>query len=400
MQPMKQDAIVLGGVDYSDSSRVVWVLTPDFGRQSLMVKGARRQKSRFMGGLETFSLVRLIYRKGSRGSMPTLREADVQRQWEGIRSSLDAFLSASEAVEIIKAVCAEEQESSALFSLLSDFLVFCDSHGDAEYSLRLALIAFRWRLASILGVAPQLLECLNCARTLQRQPKYRFLISGGGILCPDCEGSATESSVGCMIDYPGLRFLYRSLRRFPGPDEEPAELSEESIAIPGTPGGPLSELSSRREPGFPDAVFSQGRKDRTAAGKRDTGARMRNPLKTEFVTSNYRTIIFSLVLLNTALIFFLIVFIWSYDAARNTRDLLSGAVNQTEFQPGMITQDNVIAWSRPGGAAFSAASRGILERGRSIRILGSEEAAGELWLKINWDSREGWVQARRVRYIR
>lgn len=231
MQPVKQNAIVLGGVDYGDTSRVVWVLTPEFGRQSLMVKGARRPKSRFQGCLETFSLVELIYRKGARGSMPTLREADVREQWDGLRGSLDAFLASSEAVEMVKAVCSEDQESAETFDLLVDFLVFCDSRGREARDLRLALLSFRWRLASLLGVAPQLVSCVRCSRDLNRIPRYRFLVSEGGLLCRECDSSAVAApgSTGQEIDYDGLRFVYRSLRRFPSPGDELPDLSEHAL---------------------------------------------------------------------------------------------------------------------------------------------------------------------------
>ncbi len=222
MQPLKQEAIVLGGVDYSDTSRVIWVLTPESGRQSLMVKGARRPKSKFQGCLETFSRVRLIYRKAARGALPTLREADLVVQWIGIRESLEAFFAASEAVEAVKTVSEPDQESSALFSLLDEFLALCDRHGREREFLRLARLAFRWRLTAVLGIEPRLLECIRCGKPHERRARYRFVISEGGILCPDCEGLRSDpdhTPVG-GLDYSGLRFLYRCLLRLPsGPED-------------------------------------------------------------------------------------------------------------------------------------------------------------------------------------
>src|SRR4030042_1178797 len=101
--PVNQEAIVLGGVNYSNSSRVVWTLTPEYGRQSFMVKGARRAGSKYLGALETFSLVRVIYRKSERGGLFTLREVDLQEHFGGLRRSLEAFWAASRAVEMLKA---------------------------------------------------------------------------------------------------------------------------------------------------------------------------------------------------------------------------------------------------------------------------------------------------------
>ncbi|MCE5270509.1 DNA repair protein RecO [bacterium] len=232
MQPLKQDAIVLGGVDYSDTSRVIWVLTPDAGRQSLMVKGARRPRSKFQGCLETFSRVSLIYRKAAHGAMPTLREADPLAQRPGLRESLEAFLAASEAVEAIKSFSEPDQESTALFGLLDEFLVLCDLHGREHDFLRLARLAFRWRLAAVLGLEPQLVECVRCGQPHGRRSRYRFVIAEGGLLCPECEPSRQDQDYAPEggLDYAGLRFLYRSLRRLPaGPDDLQQAPDEDSL---------------------------------------------------------------------------------------------------------------------------------------------------------------------------
>jgi len=232
MQPLKQEAIVLGGVDYSDTSRVIWVLTPEAGRQSLMVKGARRPRSQFQGCLETFSRVSLIYRKAAHGAMPTLREADPLAQRPGLRESLEAFLAASEAVEAVKAFSEPDQESVALFGLLDDFLALCDQHGRGRDFLRLARLAFRWRLAAVLGLEPQLLECVRCGKPHARRSRYRFVIAEGGLLCPECEPSGTnpDHNPEGGLDYMGLRFLYRSLHRLPaGPEELREAPGEESL---------------------------------------------------------------------------------------------------------------------------------------------------------------------------
>src|SRR3989339_445514 len=148
MDPVRQQAIVIGGVNYSDSSRVVWMLTPDYGRQSFLVKGARRQKSKYLGSLETFNLVRVSYRRRERSSLYTLGEVDVENHFGGIRRSLDAFWAAAQGTELIKMISHEEQEGAALFELLSGFLSLTDRKSGDRAFLASLLAAFRWRLTS------------------------------------------------------------------------------------------------------------------------------------------------------------------------------------------------------------------------------------------------------------
>ncbi|MEA1997050.1 MAG: DNA repair protein RecO, partial [Gemmatimonadota bacterium] len=211
MDPVRQNAIVLGGINYSDSSRVVWVLTPDYGRQSLMVKGGRRAGSKYLGRLETFSLVRVIYRKSGKGSLYTLREIDLEEPFAGIRTNLDAFWTASRAVELVKAVSSEEQESRDLFELLKGFLFLLGSGELDDRWLKPLLAAFRWRLTSILGMEPWLVECVRCGEKLTRAANYMFLTAEGGVVCGECGGYA--KSVQCVpeggtsLSYGALRFI-------------------------------------------------------------------------------------------------------------------------------------------------------------------------------------------------
>ena len=226
MNPIHQSAIILGGVNYSDSSKVVWMLTPDYGRQSFMVKGARRAKSKYLGSLETFNLVRVIYRKSERKSLFTLRDVDVKNHFSGIRKSLDAFWAASQAVELLKAVTHEEHESKAIFELLRGFLNLADRHGNDSGFLKTLIVAFRWRLVSILGHEPQLVECIRCGCKLSRAEKYRFMLTRGGALCNECgrlpEFMADKDPLANLVSYQSLRFIYKSSRRFPcSPDELP-----------------------------------------------------------------------------------------------------------------------------------------------------------------------------------
>ncbi|MEA2062288.1 MAG: DNA repair protein RecO [Gemmatimonadota bacterium] len=242
MHPLSQEAIVLGGVDYSDSSRIIWVLTPDFGRQSLMVKGARRARSKFQGVLETFNLVQLIYRKrGGGGTLYVLREADLQRACTGFRTNLEAFWAASRAVELVKVLAPEEHECRALFELLKEFLALADSAEQGEGHTKPLLGAFCWRLVSLAGLAPRLVECVYCGKKLNRTSCYRFSTSQGGVLCSKCQGQpggggeAVPASRGgglwFELSYPVLRFIYRSSRKFPGSVDELTPLTDGELEV-------------------------------------------------------------------------------------------------------------------------------------------------------------------------
>ncbi len=122
---------------------------------------------------------------------------------------------------------------------------------------------------------------------------------------------------------------------------------------------------------------------------------MRNPQKNEFITRYYRTIITSLVLMNTALIFFLIVYIWSYGLGNEPQ----GSFFNETIPHATVVVDSQTVWSGPGGSAAGAEKRGVLERGLSVEIIDSSEVDGEPWRRLLWEGGGGWVPARAVRFI-
>jgi len=124
-------------------------------------------------------------------------------------------------------------------------------------------------------------------------------------------------------------------------------------------------------------------------------------VNTAFIIRNYRSIVFGLVLVNTALIAFLIVYIWTYGLEpRNTREL--GARKSSIEKPGQhfitgaVLVERLVVWSRAGGAASGGQSRGIIDRGESVKVLRSAEVDGDLWFEVASGELNGWVPARSI----
>ena len=61
MSQERTEAIVLRGVDFSESSRIVTLLSPDRGRLVCMAKGVKRPKSQLAGLLDTFNRLEVVY---------------------------------------------------------------------------------------------------------------------------------------------------------------------------------------------------------------------------------------------------------------------------------------------------------------------------------------------------
>ena len=71
------NAIILRTINYLESSKIVYTYTKEYGKQTLVAKGALRAKSKFGSSLELCSVVDLKYYKKSNREMYNLTNAEL-----------------------------------------------------------------------------------------------------------------------------------------------------------------------------------------------------------------------------------------------------------------------------------------------------------------------------------
>lgn len=176
----RSEAIVLRGVDFSETSRVVTFLSPSRGRLACMAKGARRVKSSFAGLLETFHRLEIVYTWKDSRAVQQLTDASLLDSFDGITGDLDRGAYATFPLEVAYKVSQENQPSESLYGcLVADFEGLAVWDGPIEtYSAWQVL-----RLLSIAGFAPAWEHCCDCGSPIDRRPGFAF---AGGIVCDKC----------------------------------------------------------------------------------------------------------------------------------------------------------------------------------------------------------------------
>ncbi len=130
--------------------------------------------------------------------------------------------------------------------------------------------------------------------------------------------------------------------------------------------------------------------------------RLTSILMPPVVARHYRPVIFALVLLNTALIVFLVVYIWTYGQAEELRGPSAARAESGEQLPRMVVTavERLPVWDRAGGERVGGAGRGMLAKGDSAPVLERRMLDGELWYELGLEGHSGWVPARGVRDAR
>lgn len=187
-------SVVLKTYPYSDTSKILRLMTRDHGPRSAIAKGARRPKSRFGGLIEPFAEGwATLYLKENR-DLHTLSDFDLIRERQALGVDLPRYAGASVLCELVMRLAPEEQPDRRLFAILVAGL---DDLVDAEPAAAgTAALRYIWRVVGALGFAPDLHRCVSCGREIERGAEARFDFAAGGLRCTACgrEGAPLDAA--------------------------------------------------------------------------------------------------------------------------------------------------------------------------------------------------------------
>jgi len=127
MNQLVTEAIVLGRTDYGEADRILTLLTPHYGKLSLMAKGVRRIKSKLAGGIELFSVSTITFVQG-RGSVGTLVSSRLVTYYGNIVSNLDRTMLGYELIKQLNKITEDEPEEAYFDLLHHTFKVLNEVH--------------------------------------------------------------------------------------------------------------------------------------------------------------------------------------------------------------------------------------------------------------------------------
>jgi DNA repair protein RecO (recombination protein O) len=138
-------------MEYGESSRIATLFTAEFGKMTVLARGARNPKSKFGSTLEVLSYIEaVIYIKQTR-DLQSVSEATFIRSFPSIRESLADIETGLRMMELTNAVMQDTDPNREVFTLLVGALT---ALGTSPGPTRNILPYFQIKLASILGFAP------------------------------------------------------------------------------------------------------------------------------------------------------------------------------------------------------------------------------------------------------
>ena len=204
---VKTDAIVLRVRKYRETSSIAVVYTKEFGKLSVIGKGARGPRNKFGSSLQPLSHVSAVLYKHEGRDLHLISQCESIGRFPRLAQDLDKFSAAMSVVELLEHVAHGEQRNDQMFDLTLGVLQAIDNASGNAINLQ---FFFELHLSDLLGFKPNFHTCLSCDQPLDRERlgtkggELRLL--NGGIVCPHC--SKRTGSEG-MVSPGALSILQR-----------------------------------------------------------------------------------------------------------------------------------------------------------------------------------------------
>ena len=173
----KIEGIVVSEIDYKESSKIINVLTNEFGIIGLIARGTKQVKSKLSGVTSklTYGYFHVNYKENG---LSNLIEVDVIDKFKNIRKDISLMSYSLYLLELAERVYKHDNDSEIYNMLIASLKKI-----DEGYDYKVIANIFELKMLDFLGIRPVIDECVNCGNKMDivTISSYR-----GGYLCKNC----------------------------------------------------------------------------------------------------------------------------------------------------------------------------------------------------------------------
>jgi len=176
------EAIVLKSFDYQDHHKIVKVISPSHGLISVFIGYASKKKSRYGALSEPLTCVNLTVKTPSdeRGGLYYLIHGEITDPFYELKLEYEKIMMFYEMAEVILKGDIDPHHLPHSYRLLKGVL---EAGILNDIKFRLAVVYFKFKMLTLLGVVPVFDGCVSCGGT---SGIVTPSIKEGGLLCKDC----------------------------------------------------------------------------------------------------------------------------------------------------------------------------------------------------------------------
>jgi DNA repair protein RecO (recombination protein O) len=204
---VKDVAICVRAIDYSETSQVVTFFARQAGKVTLMAKGSKRTRSSFGGPIEIFSCGKMVYSDSGRDKMGTLAEFEQLAEMpdsSALAGDIFTLNCCLFAVELVNLLTTDFDPHPGLFDAL---LTFLNEVSRGKKNALAPLVLFQLILLREIGLCPVFEFCVNCKNKFNTQSQQVYFSNNAkGLICKDCQGAfpdgvpIAKKAVDCLVN--------------------------------------------------------------------------------------------------------------------------------------------------------------------------------------------------------
>lgn len=191
MPVIKDHAVILRRLDFSENSQVLALFTRDHGKVRAIAKGVKRStKTRFAPApdlLDVGSAV-LSAKSADRERLAILTEWTSTQPLTGLRDEITRLYAAQYAAALTAELTEDWDPHIELFDALVRALTGL-AHGEPPMQ---CVLRFQRTLLDSVGSMPELDRCVGCQNPVASDGPVYLSSFDGGLLCRDCEAPRSE----------------------------------------------------------------------------------------------------------------------------------------------------------------------------------------------------------------
>lgn len=169
--------IVIRSMDYGEGNKIVTLLSDQGGKVGVMIRGAKKLRSRYNALAQPFTLGEYLYVRGS--GLGTLHHGELIESHRELRTELDLAAYAAYAAELMDRALQDEDASPFMFEQLQACFTALAEGKDPQITLHV----LEMKVLEASGYGQSFSECLQCGNHVG---PFFFSSSLGGLLCSRC----------------------------------------------------------------------------------------------------------------------------------------------------------------------------------------------------------------------
>lgn len=180
----QQTGMMIRQTSYSESSRIITVLTENGEQVPLMVRGFNKPRNQFITLRQGYLEALFTYNRFK--GMGTLNDVDVTERYKNINENFDVYTHASYVLEVVTRALEDDRPEPAIYRLLKKGFKLLDE-GNENYAVTSLVLI---KMLPAYGGELNLDTCAVCGKpNYKKYSHYSFKYHN--VICTDCLSEET-----------------------------------------------------------------------------------------------------------------------------------------------------------------------------------------------------------------